>query len=473
MNREVSIVWFRCDLRIADNEAIIEAAKKGTVLPIYILDDTLGDASKWWLHNSLQKLDESLQGKLNFYIGDELEILRKIIAKYKVKTVFWNRRYEPYNIEKDSTIKLALQDEEIEVKTFNSALLWEPWEVVKNDETPYKVFTPFYRNGCLKKLPRKPFVATQKIDVIRDENNKTTLKDLHLLPKIKWYKEISKMWEVGEKAAQKKLEKFLKSGISNYNVGRDFPAQKSVSQLSPHLHFGEISPHQIWWKIYDKYSLEPTNKNFDRFLSELGWREFSYNLMYFFKGLPTDNFNNKFDKFPWLELDENGKKFLRAWKKGQTGIPIVDAGMRELWQTGYMHNRVRMIVGSFLVKNLLIDWREGAKWFWNCLVDADLANNSASWQWVAGSGADAAPYFRIFNPILQGEKFDADGEYVLKYVPELKNLPKEYLFKPWETPNDVLKRSDIVLGKTYPLPIIDIKKSRDLALLTYKTLSIN
>ncbi len=472
MTKEIAVFWFRSDLRISDNEALNEAAKIGAVLPIFINDKKIGSASKWWLHRSLQKLNESLEGRLNFYDGDELEILQKIAQSYAVKSFFWNRRYEPENIAKDASIKKSLKNLGFDVQTFNSSLLWEPWEVLKSDQTPYKVFTPFYRNGCLKgKVPRAPIAALNNIKFVKDDKNSTTLDNFKLLPKINWHEEMEKTWQVGERAAQQKLEKFLESVIFNYDIGRDFPAKKAVSQLSPHLHFGEISPHQIWAMVYQKFAPDLIQKNQDRFLSEIGWREFSYNLMYFFPGLSQKNFNSKFDKFPWLKIDDkDNEKVLKAWQKGLTGIPIVDAGMRELWRTGYMHNRVRMIVGSFLVKNLLIDWREGAKWFWDCLVDADLANNSAGWQWIAGSGADAAPYFRVFNPVLQGEKFDPDGEYLLRFVPELKNLPKQYLFKPWEAPDFVLRSAGIVLGKDYPKPIVDLKKSRDLALAVYKTL---
>lgn len=474
MSKEISIMWFRQDLRISDNEALIEAAKSGIVMPVYILDKKLGSTSKWWLHHSLQKLNKSLDNCLNFYVGDATEILQKIIDQNNVKKLVWNRCYEPYRINEDTKIKAHFKEQGIEVETFNSVLLWEPWQVVKDDKTPYKVFTPFYRNGCLKKsAPRKPLLAPKEAIFTKDKDNKILISDLELLPKIKWYSEIEKTWEVGEKAAQEKLQNFLEKGIQNYNLGRDFPAQKSVSQLSPHLHFGEISPHQIWEQANLKFIENPLDKNLDRFLSELGWREFSNNLLYHFKELPSKNFQSKFDNFPWIELDENGKKLLMAWQKGQTGFPIIDAGMRELWQTGYMHNRVRMIVGSFLVKNLLINWREGERWFWDCLVDANLANNAASWQWIGGSGADAAPYFRIFNPVLQGEKFDSDGKYTLHFVPELKNLPKKFLFNPWEAPEDVLKRANIELGKDYPKPIIDLKKSRDLALMAYQTISKN
>ena len=268
------------------------------------------------------------------------------------------------------------------------------------------------------------------------------------------------MWVVGEKAAHQHLARFLQEGLPYYKGGRDFPARPYVSRLSPYLHFGEISPHAVWHALQK----EKDEENVSHFQRELGWREFSYSLLYAFPELPSKNFQAKFDRFPWKKDPQK----LKAWQKGQTGIPFVDAAMRELWQTGYMHNRARMVVASFLVKNLLIHWHEGEAWFWDCLVDADLANNSASWQWVAGCGADAAPYFRIFNPVTQGEKFDPDGAYICRYVPELKNLPPPYLFSPWTAPEQVLEKAGVELGKHYPHPIVDLKKSREEALKAFR-----
>jgi len=256
---------------------------------------------------------------------------------------------------------------------------------------------------------------------------------------------------------------FLDEGLSLYKDGRNLPAMPYVSRLSPHLHFGEVSPNQLWYAVKNIGD----NKHVDHFCSELGWREFSYSQLYHNHDLPTKNLQSKFDTFPWVE----NKILLEAWKKGKTGVPMVDAGMRELWQTGYMHNRVRMIVGSFLVKNLRLHWHHGALWFWDTLVDADLANNSASWQWIAGCGADSAPYFRIFNPVIQGQKFDADGSYVRKYIPEIALLPDKYLFSPWDAPESVLKEAGIDLGKSYPAPIVDLKQSRDAALKAFQSLS--
>ncbi|GAB4166464.1 MAG: deoxyribodipyrimidine photo-lyase [Rickettsiaceae bacterium] len=470
-----TIFWFRQDLRITDNLGLFEATKKGPVMPIYILDDLncgpfkMGGASRWWLHNSLTNLNKTLGNKLNVYYGDSQEVLLKILASNNVGAVYWNRCYEPWRIRSDSKIKAHLRNINIECKSFNGSLLWEPWKVTKNDGTPYKVYTYFYRKGCLQAAaPREPLPKPAKLTLVQDQANSNIINTLGLLPDKKWYKQIQEHWHIGEEAAQRRLTEFLDNNISGYKENRNYPCKLNVSRLSPHLHFGEISPNQVWYKAQTKEAIKPLmQEDIASFLSEIGWREFSYYLLYHFPDLPTKNFQPKFDRFPW----KDNIVFLKAWQKGQTGYPIVDAGMRELWQTGYMHNRVRMIVGSFLVKNLLLDWRHGENWFWDCLLDADLANNSASWQWVAGSGADAAPYFRIFNPVTQGEKFDPDGKYTLRFVPELSKLPIKFLFKPWEAPNEVLKAAGIVLGKTYPKPIVNLQHSREQAIMAYNLLS--
>jgi deoxyribodipyrimidine photo-lyase len=465
-----SIFWFRQDLRLSDNPGLYEAIKSGLVIAVYILDDeapAMGGASKWWLYNSLLKLNKSLDNNLNLYKGSPKEILLKLIKGYQIDSVYWNRCYDPWRIREDREIKIILKNQSIDCKSFNSLLLWEPWEVSKNDGEPYKVFTPFYRNGCMRaKPPRKPSPRPEKLNFIKDLLNSSDIEELELLPTIKWYSSMENQWEIGEEGAQNLLNTFLDNGLQNYKEGRNFPGKNHTSRLSPYLHFGEISPNQIWYRIQNQSFINPLLTNdAEHFLRELCWREFSYSLLYYFPELPRKNFQGKFDKFLW-HFDQ---KLLEAWQKGGTGYPIIDAGMRELWQTGYMHNRVRMIVGSFLTKNLLFNWRHGAEWFWDCLVDSDLANNNASWQWVAGTGADAAPYFRIFNPITQGEKFDPDGIYTKHFIPELNSLPIKYLFNPWKSPEQVLKESNIILGETYPKPIIDLDFSRKRALEIYKT----
>lgn len=464
-----TILWFRQDLRLNDNPALTDAVNAGHLLPIYIYDTTtheefvIGSASKVWLHHSLESLNKSLDNNLQVFSGNPQDIFLKLVLEHKITQINWNRCYEKWQVDRDTDIKQILRQQGIIVNSFNGSLLWEPWEVLKPDNTPYKVFTPFYRKGCLtKKEPRIPLPKPKQIKFIKTVNN-TKITDLNLLPKTRWDKDMIAKWQISEADAITQLHNFIKNKIHNYKIGRDCPSQDSTSKLSPYLHFGQISPNTAWYRA----KLAGFNDNIDNFLSELGWREFSYSLLYYYPNLYNKNWQKKFDNFPW---QEDAIK-LEAWQKGQTGIPIVDAGMRELWQTGYMHNRVRMIVASFLIKNLIIDWRHGAKWFWDTLFDADLASNSASWQWVAGSGADAAPYFRIFNPVTQSEKFDPEGIYIRKYVPELKNLPNKYLFSPWTTPTEILATSKIILGQDYPYPIVDLKTSRETALQAFKSLS--
>ncbi len=449
------LFWFRNDLRINDNPGINFSSKKGLVFPIYIHDEKtkIGSASKLWLHNSLLSLDKSLNNNLNFFIGNPLDIILSLCEKYNIENVVWNKSFEPKSIEIDSKIESALGKKNVAVDKFNASLLWEPESILKGDGTPYKVFTPFYRKGCLlfSSEPRKPVKITKHLDIFTPDQ-RNSINTLGLSDGKKWNGELVKHWDIGEVNATNKLEKFIKNGLSGYKKKRDFPAGQNNSMLSPHIHFGEISVNQIWHEI-KKY---PEDKDSDHFLSEVGWREFSYYLLYHFRNLPEDNFQKKFDKFPW-KYDE---KLYDLWKKGLTGFPIIDAGMRQLWETGYIHNRVRMIVASFLVKNLQIHWHYGRDWFWECLVDADLASNSASWQWVAGSGADAAPYFRIFNPVLQSKKFDPNGEYIRKYVPELSKTEAKFIHSPWEKENN-----------EYIEPIIDLKSSREKALLFYNQIS--
>ncbi|MDF7824924.1 deoxyribodipyrimidine photo-lyase [Pontiellaceae bacterium B12227] len=455
------IHWFRNDLRRADNPALEDAAENGNVLAVYILDpaetggSAPGAASKWWLHHSLVSLNESLGGNLNIFKGEPGAILSKLVKEYGVSKVCWNHSYEPLVMSRDEAVITMLKELGVEVETFNGSLLWDPEEVLKADGTPYKVFTPFFKKGCLNAMaPRKPLKPVNA-QFKRDESARS-IDELGLLPEIPWDAEFSNHWNVGESEAHRTLKRFIKHGLAHYDEGRNLPAKKYTSRLSPHLHWGEISPNQIWYAVRENVSAEEAYV----FCSELGWREFSNSLLFHWPDLPQENLNRKFDAFPW----QDDASDLAAWQQGRTGIPLVDAGMRELWRTGFMHNRVRMVAASFLVKNLLIHWRHGADWFWDTLVDADLPNNAASWQWVAGCGADAAPYFRIFNPVTQGKKFDPDGDYIRTYLPELGKLPNKYLFSPWEAPEAVLAEAGIALGKTYPKPIVDLKESRQRAL---------
>lgn len=468
MTDDIAIHWFRQDLRLSDNPALSRAAAHSKVVPVYILDDKnagnheMGGASKVWLHHSLTSLSRSLDGALQVYKGDPEIILPRLVKETGANAVYWNRCYEPWRITRDARIKDRLRTSGILAQSENGSLLWEPWDVNKSDGTPYRVFSPFYRKGCLSaREPRRPLPEVKAV-WLRPERSQTDLSALQLLPKRDWGQTIVEGWDIGESAAHQRFQDFLQNALGQYKEGRNLPAKPFVSRLSPHLHFGEISPNQLWHPV----RALANDTNADHFCSELGWREFSYSLLFHNPTLPQSNLQTKFDKFPWV-TDETT---LNAWQTGQTGIPIVDAGMRELWQTGYMHNRVRMIVGSFLVKNLLLDWRLGERWFWDCLFDADLASNSASWQWIAGCGADAAPYFRVFNPVTQGQKFDPLGEYTRRFVPEISALPDKFLFDPWNAPALVLRAADVTLGETYPEPIVDIKKSREAALAAFQSI---
>lgn len=474
MSSKTALVWFRQDLRLHDNPALHHAVREGyEIIPIYILDDDnagewkMGSASRWWLHNSLDALNKNGKECFIFKSGKADKLLLQLIEDTGAHALFWNRCYEPWRIKRDKEIKEQLQEKGIENKSFNASLLWEPWEILKNDGTPYKVFTPYYRKGCLgQKEPAHAFDTPANIPWKRTEIS-GDLADLNLIPHIPWHHKMEKHWVIGEAGAQNRLDEFLMSGLDGYKEKRNNPSLPNVSKLSPHLHFGEISPRLVWHKAQAHGIAEGLEKDMDHFCSELGWREFSYYLLYHFPKITRYPFQEKFKAFPWNEPDQ---ETLEQWQFGRTGIPIIDAGMRELYETGWMHNRVRMIVGSLLVKNMLIHWHHGENWFWDCLVDADLASNAASWQWVAGSGADAAPYFRIFNPITQGEKFDPEGIYVRQYVPELANMPKQYIHKPWEAGPLILQEAGVSLGKNYPLPIVDLKKSRERALEAFKTI---
>jgi len=467
--KENVVHWFRQDLRLSDNPALSAAIKAGSLIPIFIWDEddkdthALGAASRVWLHHSLHALNQSLSGKLRVFQGDAKTVLQQLCDEAGVQKVYWNRCYEPHAIARDSAIKQALSSSGIQNTSFNGSLLWEPWEITKADGLPYKIFTPFYRMAHLKGPRRHTLnLLAPSFSNAPPSRQAVDIDALALLPKLKWHETLFQHWQAGESAALQALETFAQGGVDTYSISRDFPAQNTTSRLSPHLHWGEISPQQAW----ERLQFEGDNENIEHFKRELAWREFSYYLIYHNPDIPSKNLKPRFDRFPWRQQTAQ----LKSWQCGQTGYPIIDAGMRELWQTGHMHNRVRMLVASFLVKNLMIDWRDGAAWFWDCLLDADLASNSASWQWVAGCGSDAAPYFRIFNPVTQGEKFDANGHYTRRFIPELERLPDRYLFRPWEAPTEVLTQAGVCLGDNYPRPMIDLKQSRGEALEAFKRL---
>ena len=417
------------------------------------------------MHHALEDLNRSLNQGLQLYKGEASAILSVLAHQTGAEAIVWNRCYEPWRIVRDANIKSALKGQGLDVQSFNGSLLWEPWQVLKKDSTPYKVFTPYYRRGCLSAVaPRQPIPIPKSINISKTSNHSLRLEDLNLLPKINWDGEMNARWDISEAAAHTRLDEFVMDDLQDYREGRNFPNKPNVSRLSPYLHFGQISPNIAWHRASEAGAFVTNEQSLDTFLSELGWREFSNYLLYHFPKLPTDNLQARFDLFPWAE---NTDADLKAWQRGNTGYPLVDAGMRELYNTGYMHNRVRMVVGSFLVKNLLVHWHHGERWFWDCLVDADLASNSASWQWIAGCGADAAPFFRIFNPITQSEKFDKQGAYIRRYVPELANLPDKYIHAPWLAPSEILTAAGVDIGIDYPAPIIDIKESRERALAAF------
>ena len=478
-----SIVWFRDDLRLADHPALIAAiARKEPVIPVFILDEEsdgirpLGGAVRWWLHHSLTSLSEQLAAKgvpLLVFRGPARDVMASLAKKLKPGAVFWNRRYRKPEIAVDSAIKDDLKAKGIAAESFSGTLLFEPWTVKSQAGTPMRVFTPFYRAATAPGEPAPPAPAPRSIpghDVTPKAAGALSIDKLALLPtKPDWSGGMRAEWTPGEKGARKRLDVFLKGGLAGYKEGRNFPGRPSTSKLSPHLRFGEISARQCWHAAgiaVETGQSDASDSDLAHFRSELGWREFSYHLLFNLDDIARENMQKRFDAFRWAQNAEQ----LRAWQRGQTGYPIVDAGMRELWQTGWMHNRVRMIVGSFLVKHLMIDWREGEDWFWDTLVDADMASNPASWQWVAGTGADAAPYFRVFNPVLQGEKFDPDGAYVKRFVPELASMPPKYIHSPWTAPASVLKEAGVSLGFDYPHPMVDHQAARDRALSTFEAL---
>ncbi len=467
---KLTICWFRQDLRLADNPALAEAARTGVVLPIYILDDEhagnwrQGGAARLWLQHSLTSLSEALDGKLRVFKGKADEILSQLCETHPIHAVYWNRCYEPWQTERDKQIKRHLSDRGITAASFNGSLLWEPWEILKKDRTPYKIFTPFHTRAVERdaRAPAISFPPPENLQVVDGTFGETTIDDLGLRPEQSWCSKLERHWEIGEPAAHQALDEFIDQALCRYKSKRDYPGIAATSRLSSYLHCGEISPRTVWQRITDAGAGE----NGAAFKRQLVWREFSYSLLYHNPQLPEQNLKSKFDRFPWVR----SKRRLQCWQQGRTGYPFVDAGMRELWQTGFMHNRVRLVVGSFLVKNLLIHWHHGAEWFWDTLLEADLANNSANWQWVAGCGTDAAPYFRIFNPVSQGLKFDPDGSYTRRFVPELEKLPTAFLFSPWEAPAEILAKAGVKLGTTYPRPIVDLKLSRQKALDAFKSL---
>lgn len=466
MASKPSIVLFRRDLRLADNPALRAGAERGAVIPLFILGDCerpkLGGAALWWLHFSLSELAGALADRgapLVLRRGDSGAVIRSIVAESGADAVFWNRRYTSAGMAADKALKTALTEAGVAARSFNASLLRDPWEVQTKSGGPYRVFKPFWNSlRAAGPAEAKPIAPPAKLTSCDAAIPSDELSDWRLVPtKPDWAAEFRGKWRPGEKGADAALQKFLQSAADDYAEMRDRPDFEGTSLLSPHLAFGEISPTAIWRAAH---AAAAPGEQIEKFLSELGWREFSWHLLYHYPDLKTEPLRRDFADFPWADDDAA----FTAWTRGETGYPIVDAGMRQLWRTGWMHNRVRMIVASFLVKDLLIHWRRGEEWFWDTLVDADAASNAANWQWVAGCGADAAPYFRIFNPVSQGEKFDPCGDYVRRFVPELAALPNEYIHRPWTAPKELLAKSNVQLGKNYPEPIVDHAYARKLAL---------
>jgi len=466
------IYWFRQDLRLSDLPALQAAASQGRpIIPCYLLDDdtpgewAVGGAARWWLHHSLLLLNQSLEGKLLVRRGDTLEHLLSLQEETGAVGIYCSALHEPWNRHLEQSLATALAERHVDFHRGEGYLLCQPGQVATKTGDSYKVFTPFWRacldwlqpGPCLPPVPASAFAHHFLPGLIPEEYGL-------LPPGQHWWAHWLTLWTPGEAGARERLYEFVDNQLQNYANGRDLPGQTLTSRLSPHLHWGELSPRQVWHTVVGR---SPDSADRERFLAELGWREFNHHLLSETATMPETPFKSGWGQFPW----RGDRAQFKAWCRGQTGYPMVDAGMRELWHTGTMHNRVRMICASFLCKHLLLHWRWGQRWFWDTLVDANLANNSCNWQWVAGCGADAAPYFRIFNPVVQGQKFDAGGAYVRRWVPELAALPDRYLHAPWETPRDILTARGVTIGMHYPEPIVCHAEARERALAAYRAMS--
>lgn len=482
----VTLMWFRNDLRLTDNPALRAAAARGAVVPVFVLEDeseagrwTAGGASRWWLHHSLAALARDLAARglpLILRRGPAHRTIPALMAEIGADQVVWNRRYESWSVERQGRpLKAALRAAGVRWDSFNAGLLFEPWALRTGAGQPYRVYTPFWK-ACRALGAEPPATAPAHLrapDVVPPGDR---LEDWALRPsRPDWAGGLRDAWlgdataaTIGEAGARRRLERFLEGGLGWYGRDRDRPDQDGTSRLSPHLHFGEIGPRQVWQAAIERLhsgALAGREQQAETFMKELVWREFSYHLLWHAPDLPEAPLNRRFDRFPWAaDADDR----LAAWCQGRTGYPLVDAGMRQLWHTGWMHNRVRMVAASFLIKHLRVPWQQGQAWFWDTLVDADLASNAASWQWVAGCGADAAPFFRIFNPVIQGEKFDPDGAYVRRWLPELAALPDRVLHAPWRAKPLELAAAGVRLGQTYPQPMVDHAAARDAALAAWE-----
>ena len=468
MENNKALVWIRDDFRVNHNSALTYASENhDQVSTVYIFNpedyENKREAQRWWIYHSLINFKQELSKfniSLELLVGDEVQVFKKIKTADNV-SLYWNKIPEPGEEKKETKIIKNFEEKNINYKFFKGNILSEHKEVTKDDGTPFKVFTPFWRVAeqvYLNKVPPKKSKTKKKNKKIFIFKQSSDLSKV--LPNKNWFKKFEKYWTPSEIRSGKVLDELIEKKIGNYHKTRDYPSIEGTSKISPYLKHGQVHVEKIWESCQN---IQNKNTGYRKFVNEIGWREFSHSLINYFPQMLKGNLRKEFDSFPWIE----NKKNLEAWKKGLTGYSIVDAGMRELYETGWIHNRVRMIVGSFLVKHLRIHWKEGEKYFRNTLLDFNVANNVASWQWVAGCGADAAPYFRIFNPILQGEKFDKDGTYVKHWVPELKNVPSKFIHRPWEMDDETQKSINIKIGKDYPLPIVDHAKAREQALKAF------
>jgi deoxyribodipyrimidine photo-lyase len=471
-----TIVPLDLDLRLTDHPALVAAAREGAVVPVYVLDEApgrpwaIGGASRWWLSKSLDTLGKALaaQGsRLILRRGSLVDEVRALAEETGARTVRFTRGYEPEAVRRQTALKTALEADGIAVRRHGGRLLFEPEAIRAKEGRPFKVFTAFWRAALQAEAPAQP-LGVPKLEAPLRWPASDRLQSWGLLStRPNWAAAFPDHWMPGEAGAVAKLDALIAGPLRQYSELRNRPDLGGTSRLSPHLHFGDISPRLAWHRIAAAAEADPRlAAGAEVFLREIGWREFSYHLLYHWPDLPEAPFRPDFAAFPWRD----DLRLLRSWQKGATGYPIVDAGMRELWTTGWMHNRVRMIVASFLVKDLLIPWQAGERWFWDTLVDADLANNAASWQWVAGSGADAAPYFRIFNPVSQGRKLDPEGAYVRRWVPEIAGLPDALIHAPFEASEVELAAAGLRLGENYPRPIVDHKAAHNRALEAFAQL---
>ncbi len=472
MSQGTAIVWFRDDLRLDDNPALAAALERDLLpVPVYIHapheegDWAPGAASNAWRQRSLAALAESLEqrgSRLHLAQGDSGDTLLKLARECAAECVLWNRRYEPAIRERDSQIKQRLNDEGLDPESFNAALLFEPWTISTQQDTPYKVFTPFWKAARATGMDTRLWQAPKELGPGKDRmplKDGLALDDLGLGPSPPWDRGFWERFTPGEDGARRALDDFLDDALKNYADRRDRPPVRGTSRLSPHLHFGEISPRRVVAAV--ESASGRSHRDIDKYVTEIGWREFSYHLLYHFPETATHNLNPRFDGFDWNDVDE---ETLERWRHGRTGVPFIDAGMRELWHTGWMHNRVRMLVASYLSKHLRVHWLEGARWFWDTLVDADLANNTQGWQWTAGTGADAAPWFRIFNPVTQARRFDPGGEYIARWLPGFAHLSAAARIEPWQHPDQLRRHAPDYPGQ----PMVDLGEGRVRALAAYK-----